>query len=70
MAPASAGAEALILVPTREEKPVQDPVQLNPVGQWAIGLAWVALVVVNLWTWRMILKKRPSAGREPGSSTL
>lgn len=64
VAPALDGAEALILVPAAEEKAAPDGVRLNPVGEWTLALAWIALVAINLWTWRMILKKRggPAVG--------
>lgn len=58
MAPAAAGAEALTLAPARGEETARETVRLNPVGEWTLALAWIALVAINLWTWRMILKKR------------
>jgi hypothetical protein len=33
-------------------------VVLNPIGQWVLIAAWAAIVAVNLWTWRLLLKPR------------
>lgn len=33
-------------------------VVLNPLGEWVLVVAWTALVAVNLWTWRLLLKPR------------
>ena len=58
-APAETGAAALT-VARAEERPGQaDEVLLNPFGELTIALAWAALVAINLWTWRTILRRRP-----------
>lgn len=35
-------------------------VDLNPLGEWTILAAWAVLLAVNLWTWRVLLKRRPA----------
>ncbi len=64
---AAAGGEAVVLVPGAAGREAQEKVRLNPVGEWTLAIAWVALVAINLWTWRMILKKRAVPGAPPGA---
>lgn len=40
--------------------PEPGEVSLNPLGEWVIVAAWTALLLVNLWTWRVVLKPRPA----------
>lgn len=61
-AEAAPGGTALTLVaggatPARAEP---DGVSLNPLGEWVIVAAWLLLAAVNLWTWRVLLKRRPA----------
>ena len=67
-APVEPGATALVGVPAGRDLTRPDEVQLNPFGELTIALAWVALVAINLWTWRTILRRRP--GREAGPGPL
>ena len=65
-APVEPGATALVVVPASRSASEPNEVQLNPFGELTIALAWVALVAINLWTWRTILRRRPAAGPGPG----
>lgn len=49
---------ALTLAAGRDPAPPPGEVSLNPLGEWMIVVAWVALLAVNLWTWRVLLKPR------------
>ena len=51
---------ALILASHEGETATPQEVSLNPLGEWVIVLAWAALVAINLWTWRTLLKRRPA----------
>lgn len=69
-APVEPGATALVGMPAGREQVRPDEVQLNPFGELTMALAWTALVAINLWTWRTILRRRqaPGAGPVPGVS--
>lgn len=71
-APVDPGATALVVVPAGLENSRSDEVQLNPFGELTMGLAWIALVAINLWTWRTILRRRPaiSLGPQPPSGSV
>jgi hypothetical protein len=66
-APVEPGATSLMLVSSGRDASRPDEVQLNPFGELTLALAWVALVAINLWTWRTILRRRSSPGVRPGS---
>jgi hypothetical protein len=40
--------------------PAPGEVDLNPLGEGVILAAWAVLLAVNLWTWRVLLKRRPA----------
>lgn len=65
-APVEPGATAFVVVPASLETARPDEVQLNPFGELTMALAWTALVAINLWTWRTILRRRPAAEGGPG----
>lgn len=67
-APVEPGATALLVVPAGRDAGRPEEVQLNPFGELTIALAWVALVAINLWTWRTILRRRPAPGPGPKAS--
>lgn len=54
---AAPGGAALTLAAGSAD-PDPDGVVLNPLGEWVLVAAWAALLAVNLWTWRLLLKPR------------
>ena len=59
-ADADAAELALTLAAGSPAAPEPGEVDLNPLGESAILAAWAVLLAVNLWTWRVLLKRRPA----------
>lgn len=51
---------ALTLAAGSPAAPAPGEVDLNPLGEGMILAAWAVLLAVNLWTWRVLLKRRPA----------
>lgn len=47
--------------PSELPSPTPPPVELTSMGTLATILTWAALLAINLWCLRRILKKRPAA---------
>lgn len=38
--------------------PEPEGISLNPLGVWALLAAWTILIAVQVWTWRLLLRRR------------